>query len=229
MIVNKSLIELTYRRFAPIYDVIFGAVLHPGRKRGIQALQCQPYQQILEVGVGTGLSLGLYPKTTSVIGIDLCPEMLKRAQARVHHRQMNNIHALLQMDGRSMSFPDNSFDKVIAMYVIPALADPRPLVTEMRRVCKPEGELIFINHFQSNRPFVATIERLLSPLWRWLNYRSDLKLEDFLRTAHLEVIETHNTNIFGYATLVRCKNHDRQTPVPEKAKNYIGDLMVEEV
>ncbi|MBI1424264.1 MAG: methyltransferase domain-containing protein [Gammaproteobacteria bacterium] len=225
---KASLIELTYRRFAPIYDTIFGAVLQPGRKRGVQILHCQMNQQVLEVGVGTGLSLDLYPDSVKIVGIDICPDMLKRAQARVEARQLQNVQALVQMDGRKMSFPDNSFDKVIAMYVIPALDDPRPLVAEMRRVCKPDGELIFINHFQSRRAVVGTIERLLSPLWRWLNYRSDLKLEDFVRDAKLDVIETQDTNILGYATLVRCRNHDGQPLVPHESREFIGDLLTEE-
>lgn len=225
---KASLIELTYRRFAPIYDAIFGAVLQPGRKRGVQTLHCQTDHQVLEVGVGTGLSLDLYPDSVKVIGIDICPDMLKRAQERVRTRQLDNVQALLQMDGRHMSFPSNSFDKVIAMYVIPALDDPRPLVAEMRRVCKPDGELVFINHFQSNRAVVGTVERLLSPLWRWLNYRSDLKLEDFVRDAKLDVIESHDTNILGYATIVRCKNHDGQQSTPDVSNNFIGDWLTEE-
>ena len=225
---KASLIELTYRRFAPIYDAIFGAVLQPGRKRGVQALNCEADHQVLEVGVGTGLSLDLYPDTVKLVGIDLCPDMLKRAQERVRVRNLHNVHALVQMDGRRMSFPSNSFDKVIAMYVIPALDDPRPLVAEMRRVCKPEGELVFINHFQSNRAVVGTIERLLSPLWRWLNYRDDLKLEDFLRDARLEVIETHDTNIFGYATIVRCKNHYGQALPQNESHDFIEGLSPEE-
>lgn len=225
---NASLIKLTYRRLAPIYDAIFGAVLQPGRKRGIQTLHCRPEQQILEVGVGTGLSLALYPDTVRVVGIDICPDMLQRAQERVHERQLHNVQALVQMDGRQMSFASNSFDKVIAMYVMPALDDPAPLVAEMRRVCKPDGELVFINHFQSNRPITGTIERLLTPLWRWVNYRSDLKLEDFLRDTRLEVIETQDTNIFGYATIVRCKNHDSQQLIPDDSNEFIGDLIPEE-
>jgi phosphatidylethanolamine/phosphatidyl-N-methylethanolamine N-methyltransferase len=226
--VKASLIELTYRRFAPIYDAIFGAVLQPGRKRGVQTLHCQADHQILEVGVGTGLSLDLYPDSVKVVGIDICPDMLQRAQARVRARQLHNVQGLVRMDGRNMSFPSNSFDKVIAMYVIPALDDPRPLVAEMRRVCKPDGELVFINHFQANRPIVGTIERLLSPLWRWLKYRSDLKLEDFIRDAKLDVIETHDTNILGYATIVRCRNHDGHPVNAEVSREYVGSLLTED-
>jgi len=225
---KASLIELTYRRFAPIYDAIFGAVLQPGRKRGVQTLHCRPHQQVLEVGVGTGLSLGLYPDTVRLVGIDICPDMLKRAQERVHTRQLHHVQTLVQMDGRKMSFPNNHFDKVIAMYVIPALDDPHALVAEMRRVCKPDGELVFINHFQSNRVVVGTIERLLSPLWRWLNYRSDLKLEDFIRDTKLDVIETYDTNILGYATIVRCKNHDGQQLTTDASNEFIGGLVTED-
>ena len=225
---KASLIELTYRRFAPIYDAIFGAVLQPGRKRGVQALNCEADHQVLEVGVGTGLSLDLYPDTVKLVGIDLCPDMLKRAQERVRVRNLHNVHALVQMDGRRMSFPSNSFDKVIAMYVIPALDDPRPLVAEMRRVCKPDGELVFVNHFQASRPVVSSVECLLTPIWRWINYRSDLKLEDFLFDSKLEATEMHDTNIFGYATMVRCKNYEIQELILSESNEFIGDLLTEE-
>jgi phosphatidylethanolamine/phosphatidyl-N-methylethanolamine N-methyltransferase len=227
--VNATLIERTYRRLAPLYDAIFGAVLHPGRKRGIQTLDCQADQQVLEVGVGTGLSLALYPDSANIVGIDICSNMLRRARERVRSRRLDNVQELLQMDARDMSFADNSFDKVVAMYVIPALDDPRQLVAEMRRVCKQDGELVFINHFHASRPVLRSIERLLTPVLHWLKYRSDLKLEDFLRDCELDVIETYDTNIFGYATVVRCRNDENTELAAKESKAFFGNLLTEDI
>lgn len=105
---NASLIKLTYRRLAPLYDAIFGVVLQPGRKRSIQSLRCEADQQILEVGVGTGLSLSLYPDTANVVGIDICPDMLERARERVRAQRLQHVQGLLQMDAQHMAFPSNS-------------------------------------------------------------------------------------------------------------------------
>ena len=225
---NPTLIKKTYTRLAPLYDAIFGAILNPGRKQSIQKLRCLADQDILEVGVGTGLSLELYPETVKVVGIDICPGMLQRAHERVESRGLDNVKDLLPMDARQMSFENDSFDKVVAMYVIPALDDPRELVAEMRRVCKPDGELVFINHFQSSHPFVRIVEAMLTPFLRSVKYRNDLKLEDFLRNSKLEVIETHDTNLFGYATMVRCMNHESQELTPNESNEYVGELLAEE-
>ena len=225
---NKNLIEVTYRRLAPLYDALFGAILQPGRRRCIQSLSCHPDYHILEVGVGTGLSLALYPDDVNVVGIDLCPDMLERARERVSSYRLHHVRDLLQMDAQQMSFPSNSFDKVVAMYVIPALDDPRQVVAEMRRVCKPDGELIFINHFRTGRPLVSCVERLLTPFWRWVKYRSDLKLEDFLRDSNLEVIEMLHTNIFNYATMVRCKNVESREIASSESNQFVDELLAED-
>ena len=225
---NANLIKMTYRRLAPLYDSIFGAVLQPGRRRTVQTLRCQAGQRILEVGVGTGLSLALYPDTVNVVGIDICPDMLQRARARVQNLGLDNVQALLPMDARHMAFPSGSFDKVVAMYVIPALDDPQELVREMRRVCKPEGELVFVNHFHSRQTVIHSVERLLTPLWRLVNYRSDLSLEDFIQDSQLEVVETQSTNIFNYATMVRCKNHIRREIITDFNGEYASELLAEE-
>jgi phosphatidylethanolamine/phosphatidyl-N-methylethanolamine N-methyltransferase len=200
--VKFDIVQSTYRRWAPFYDAVFGAALQPGRRHIVRALNGQSGQDILEVGVGTGLSLPLYPPDVHVIGIDVCWDMLKRAQTRVRHRHLTHVEGIAQMDAQNMGFASGSFDKVVAMYVLTVLPDPLPLITEMRRVCKPDGELVFVNHFHSGKP----IEHLLSPLSKWVNYRSDLLLEDFLAETQLEVIEMRHANLFGYATMLRCWN-----------------------
>src|SRR4051812_13397664 len=114
--VTAETVQKAYRRYARYYDFVFGAIFHPGRNTAIEHLHCQAGDRILEVGVGTGLSLGLYPKDVTLVGIDLSKDMLERGKKRVAAEGLQNIEDLLQMDAQNMTFEDNSFDKVVAMY-----------------------------------------------------------------------------------------------------------------
>src|SRR3970282_1134405 len=138
-------IEKVYRRYAKRYDFYFGALFQPGRKAVIDRMRCRPGERILEVGVGTGLSLPLYPPGAQVTGIDISEEMLARARARTARDALKQVTALLRMDAERMHFRDNSFDKVVAMYVVSVVPSPARLVAEMRRVCRPGGELYIVN------------------------------------------------------------------------------------
>ncbi len=148
-------ISEAYRRYAGQYDVFFGSVFQPGRKAIVDGLECGPGERILEVGVGTGLSLPLYPGNVTVTGIDISSDMLRQAQARKERAGLNNAR-LAVMDAEDMEFEDNSFDKVVAMYVDFVVPDPERLVDEMRRVCKRNGRIVFVNHFHSRNPIFGT-------------------------------------------------------------------------
>jgi phosphatidylethanolamine/phosphatidyl-N-methylethanolamine N-methyltransferase len=198
-------IEKVYRRYAPGYDLYFGAVLEQGRHAVIARMGCQPGDRILEVGVGTGLSLPLYPRTVRVTGIDISHEMLRRARARVRRGRLSHV-VLERMNAEYMRFPDNSFDKVVAMYVVSVAPDPVRLVNEMRRVCQPGGEIYIVNHFGHSNPVVGGMERLLAPLSRVVGFRPNLSLEDFIRRTGVRVEGRENVNLFGYWTLLRCRN-----------------------
>jgi phosphatidylethanolamine/phosphatidyl-N-methylethanolamine N-methyltransferase len=200
-------VQKAYKRYATLYDTWFGPVMQRGRKESIERLNCQSGEMILEVGVGTGLSLPLYPRCVQVIGIDISPEMLKRAHARKEHLGLDNVIELRVMDAECMEFPDNSFDKVAATYVASVVPHPERLVNELRRVCKPDGELFILNHFQSTNPVLAAIERLLAPLSRFLGFHPDLCLDSFVKETDLEVIDIASTNLFGYWKLVRARNN----------------------
>jgi len=200
-------IEKVYRRYAKRYDFYFGALFQPGRKAVINRMHCQPGERILEVGVGTGLSLPLYPSGVQVTGIDISEAMLARARARAARDQLEQVAALLRMDAEHMDFRDDSFDKVVAMYVVSVVPSPAQLVAEMRRVCRPGGELYIVNHFQHANPFVAGIERLLAPLSRLLGFHPDFPLENFLQETGLEVSEQIPVNALGYWTLLRARNN----------------------
>ena len=199
-------IKSAYRRYAPVYDKLFGPIFHPARRAIVQMIGSRPGERILEVGVGTGLSLPLYPDNVSVTGIDLSVEMLDVARQRVQRGGLANVEAILEMDAENMTFPDDSFDKVVAMYVVSVAANPQRLVQEMRRVCKPDGEIFIANHFRSRHPLIGASEGLLSPLSKLAGFRPNLKLDEFLRVTQLEVAELRNTNLFGYWKLLRCRN-----------------------
>lgn len=201
-------IEKVYRRYAPSYDFYFGAVLQPGRRKVIECMNCRPGERILEVGVGTGLSLPLYPRNVQVTGIDVSHEMLERAHDRIAAMQLNNV-TLHYMDAESMSFADDSFDKVVATYVVSVVPNPGRLVTEMRRVCKPGGSLYVVNHFRQSNPVVSMLERMMAPFSRLVGFHPDFSLEHFLEQTGFTAAEKIPVNLFGYWTLLRSRNDKR--------------------
>jgi phosphatidylethanolamine/phosphatidyl-N-methylethanolamine N-methyltransferase len=203
---SREAVLRAYRRYAGVYDVLFGPIMHPGRQRIVQALDLRPGNTVLEVGVGTGLSLPLYPPFVRVTGIDISREMLDRARQRVTRLGLTHVNAILEMDAQAMLFPDAYFDKVVAMYVVSVVPDPRRLIYEMRRVCKPQGEIVLVNHFRSESAFLAGVETMLAPLSRLAGFRPDLALESLLADTGLEVIDIRSTNLFGYWKVIRCRN-----------------------
>ena len=170
-------VKAAYRRYAGIYDAVFGPMLQPGRKALLKALGCRPGDRVLEVGVGTGLALPMYPREVRVTGIDVSREMLERARGRVAKRGLKNIEALLEMDAQRMSFPDASFDKVVAMYVVSVVERPAKLIEELHRVCKPDGEIFLVNHVHSKNPVMGALEKGLSRFSDALGWHPDFELE----------------------------------------------------
>lgn len=199
-------IEHAYKRYARVYDFAFGAVFQPGRKAIIARMNCKPKEHVLEVGVGTGLSLPLYPNNVSVTGIDISSEMLVRAQARVVRDRLLNVVQLSVMDAEKMNFADNSFDKVVAMYVASVVPEPERLVQEMRRVCKENGQIIFVNHFNSSNPVLGSFERLIAPLSKQLGFRPDFSLNRFLDDTGLVARDIYPVNIFNFCTMLEVVN-----------------------
>lgn len=199
-------VQAAYRRYARIYDFIFGPVMEPGRKRVVQSLECRPGEKVLEVGVGTGLSLPLYPREVEVTGIDVSSEMLNKARHRVERRGLGNVSDLLEMDAENMTFANGSFDRVVAMYVVSVVPDPYRLVDQMRRVCKPDGEIMIVNHFQSKSSVMSFFEKMLARFSGAAGFRPDMDLDEFIRKSGLDVIERTGANLFGYWTVLRCRN-----------------------
>lgn len=170
----------------------------------IEALDGRPGERILEVCVGSGLSLPLYPEGVQVTGIDLSHEMLLKAAQRDGGLRPRRAGALLQMDAERMAFADASFDKAIVLYAMAGLPDPVRAMKEIERVCRPGARIVIVNHFRSPRPLFRLCDSLLSPIYRLLRYRDDLDLDDFVAAAGLEVTEVQPCNLFGYSTVLVC-------------------------
>jgi phosphatidylethanolamine/phosphatidyl-N-methylethanolamine N-methyltransferase len=200
-------IETTYKRYAKIYDFAFGAVFQPGRKAIIERMKCRPGEHVLEVGVGTGLSLPLYPKNVFVTGIDISSEMLARAKTRKLRDGLDNVIQLSVMDAEDMDFEDSRFDKVVAMYVASVVPDPEKLVKEMRRVCKANGQIIFVNHFNSQNFLLGSFERMIAPLSKQIGFRPDFSLDRFLDETGLKATEIRPVNVFNFCTMLEAKNN----------------------
>jgi phosphatidylethanolamine/phosphatidyl-N-methylethanolamine N-methyltransferase len=173
-------VKAAYRRYARVYDAVFGPVLQPGRRALLERLGLKPGDRVLEVGVGTGLSLPLYPRSVRITGIDVSREMLEKARARVARRRLDNVDALLEMDAEAMAFPDASFDKVVAMYVVSVVARPARLLEELHRVCRPDGEIFIVNHFRSDNRFLGAVEKALSGFSSQLGFHPDFDLREVL-------------------------------------------------
>ncbi len=201
--VENDFVEAVYGKLAKVYDLTFGPTLHPGRLQAIQRMNMQPGERVLEVGVGTGINLPLYPKQCSVTGIDFSAQMLEKARERAARKGIRNIR-LLQMDAADLKFADGSFDIVYAPYVISVVPDPVKVAQEMHRVCRAGGRIIFLNHFLSPNPILSRIERLISPFTIHIGFKADLDLPAFLAQADAQPVSIEKVNIPRLWSLVTC-------------------------
>lgn len=202
---DTDAVREAYRRWAGVYDAVFGAVSSPARHRAVAAVNRLSGTRVLEVGVGTGLALPLYRTEKQVVGIDLSAEMLALARRRVAERRLANVQDLLEMDAEAMSFADASFDIAVAMFTATVVPNARQLLAEMRRVVKPGGQLLFVNHFRAERGIRWWVERSMAPLARGLGWHPDFALTDLLPSA-AEAAEIEECPPMGLFTLVRVEN-----------------------
>lgn len=197
-----------YQRYARFYNFYFGRIMNPGRVKSIEAAALKPGEKVLEVGVGTGLSLPFYPKEVEVSGIDLSPEMLIRAKKLVQEEKLENVKVLEVMNAEEMSFADNQFDCVMAMHVTTVVGDPVKFAKEMCRVCKPNGRIIIVSYFHDpHTPFGKVSTKILAPYARLIGFRPDLTLEDFLSRTGLKVSHTIPVNLFKIWDVLVIKNN----------------------
>ena len=184
-------IKKIYSLWSRCYDYVFKWFFSPRQRHVIETMGIKPGQRVLDVGVGTGLALPLYPPECEVVGIDLSRDMLSKAQRKVEELGLDHVQ-LLEMDAQQLSFFDDSFDHVLATFVISVVPDPVRTIGEMKRVLKPDGSLVIVNHFQSEEnKILGTFERLVAPICRWLGWKSDLKLSDLAAGANLAISQSY--------------------------------------
>ncbi|MCL4713038.1 MAG: class I SAM-dependent methyltransferase [Pseudorhodoplanes sp.] len=169
---DRNAVAKAYARWAPVYDFVFGAVFERGRKASIAAAE-RIGGRILEVGVGTGISLPDYARSNRLVGIDISEPMLRKAMGRVREFGLTHVEALSVMDVNHLAFPDNSFDVVIAQYVITAVPDPEAALDEFMRVVRPGGEIILVNHIGAEQGLRRSFELAFAPVARRLGWRPE--------------------------------------------------------
>jgi phosphatidylethanolamine/phosphatidyl-N-methylethanolamine N-methyltransferase len=201
--VENDFVERVYEKLSKVYDLIFGPTLHPGRVTALERMGIQPNDRILEVGVGTGINTSMYPRNCHVTGVDLSSSMLEKARERVAREGLRNVR-LLEMDAQNLTFADDSFDIVYAPYLVSVVPDPVQVAREMRRVCKPGGKIIILNHFRSANPVLSRLERAISPFTVHVGFKSDLDLPGFLAQAELKPISIEKVNVPKIWSLVTC-------------------------
>jgi len=192
--VESRRVEKVYSVLARIYDDGFDWALGPGRRLAIGRLPIRPGERVLEVGVGTGLSLLHYPDNCHVTGIDISEPMLEQARQRADRLDRRDLDLQL-MDARELVFADASFDHVLAPYVISVVSEPRRVMDEICRVCRPGGTVAVVNHFRSSLPPLGFLERLLTPASQWIGFRMDLPLNVVTDTAGLDVVDQRAVNL----------------------------------
>jgi len=205
--VESRRVERVYSVLARVYDGFFDWALGPGRRRAVERLPVRPGDRVLEVGGGTGLSLPLYPESCHVTGIDISEPMLDRAIARLHGLGRRGV-TLRRMDARELAFPDASFDHVLAPYVISVVPEPERVLAEMRRVCKPGGTVLVVNHFLSEGLVLGLFERLFTPLSQWVGFRMNLPMDVVRSAPGLELVRVERVNLFGLWRLLELRRLD---------------------
>lgn len=195
-----------YQRFAPFYDVLYGAALQPGRRRALALLAPRPGESILEIGVGTGFALGAYPTGCRVVGIDLSSRMIERAWRRRQRQALRHV-TCCRMDAGRLAFADGAFDAVYAPYIVNVVPDPVAVAREMRRVCRRGGRLILLNHFEGVPGAGSLVSRAIGKMATALtavDWRLDLGA--FLRESGLTVQSIEPVNLAGVSSVLVCRN-----------------------
>jgi phosphatidylethanolamine/phosphatidyl-N-methylethanolamine N-methyltransferase len=200
--VDAASVRHAYRRWAPVYDFTFGQVAEAGRKHTVQIVNRRK-GRVLEVGVGTGLSLPCYAAHLRITGIDLSPEMLDKARGRVERHRLGHVEALHEMDAGALAFPDESFETVVAMYVMTVVPNAEKVMRELERVCAPGGEVILVNHFSQEHGMRGFVERRLAPAASYIGWHPVFDMEQVMLCEDLRLAERRSLRPFGLFTMLR--------------------------
>jgi phosphatidylethanolamine/phosphatidyl-N-methylethanolamine N-methyltransferase len=211
--IDIGTVAKAYARWAPIYDFVFGAVFDAGRKASIAAAE-RIGGRILDVGIGTGISLTDYKSTNRIVGVDYSEPMLRKAHERVIQHKLTHVEALAVMDAQNLGFPDASFDVVVAQYVITAVPDPEATLDEFVRVTKPGGEIILVNHLGAEAGPRRLFEQGFAPVARRLGWRPEFRWQRLAQWAErhggVRIVERRAMPPLGHFSLIRFARADAQ-------------------
>jgi phosphatidylethanolamine/phosphatidyl-N-methylethanolamine N-methyltransferase len=203
---DRDTVAKAYARWAPVYDLVFGQVFERGRMASIQAAE-RIGGRILEVGVGTGISLPDYARSNRLVGVDISEPMLRKALARVREQKLDNVETLAVMDAKSLAFADAFFDVIVAQYVITTVPDPEATLDEFARVLKPGGEIVLVNHIGAETGLRKAFEQGFAPIARRLGWRPEFPWERLQRWVdrhpEMRFVERLPMPPMGHFSLIR--------------------------
>ena len=185
---DREQVRTIYGKYSSVYDLFFSPLFSPRIKMGLNRSGIQKGDRVLEVGVGTGISLGLYPKSCTVVGVDVTRKMLEKAQEKKTAMQLDNVQ-LMEMDGENLTFADDSFDHSVAAFVVTVVPNPEKMVAEMKRVTKKNGSILILNHFCAKNGVLLKLEKLFSPLCERWGWRSDVSTNLLSNHCNLHIRE----------------------------------------
>jgi phosphatidylethanolamine/phosphatidyl-N-methylethanolamine N-methyltransferase len=204
--IDIGTVAKAYARWAPVYDLVFGAVFAAGRKASIAAAE-RIGGRILDVGIGTGISLVDYSPGSRIVGVDYSEPMLRKAHERIGEHRLAHVEALAVMDAQRLAFADGCFDAVVAQYVITTVPDPEAALDEFVRVIRPGGEIILVNHLGAERGLRRALEHGFAPLARRLGWRPEFRWERLAKWAAchggVRIVERRPMPPFGHFSLIR--------------------------
>lgn len=200
--IDEDAVKVAYKRWAPVYDHTFGRIAAEGRKHAVELLNKRK-GRLLEVGVGTGLSLPEYGHHLEIVGIDLSPDMLDKARERVADEDLTNVTGLHEMDAGELAFEDGSFDTVVAMYVMTVVPEPEKVMRELARVCRPGGEVLLVNHFSQEDGMRGWVERRMAPFAEHLGWRPVFDVARVMVCEDLRLVERRALRPWGLFTMMR--------------------------
>ena len=190
-----------YSEYALLYDKTFGKFFYDRIRQVIQSLNIPPGARVLELGVGTGISFSAYPRHCEVIGIDLAADMLAQARAKIAKNSWSHLE-VMEMNALNLTFAENSFDYVTAFHTVTVVPDPIRMLAEAKRVCRPGGKIVLINHFTTDLPVIGPLTEALDPVTRRLGWRTKLRLDPFLRATDFNAEEIYKLSKLSLYTII---------------------------
>ncbi|HEV3373639.1 MAG TPA: class I SAM-dependent methyltransferase [Xanthobacteraceae bacterium] len=222
---DKDTIAQAYACWAPFYDLVFGAVFEQGRHAAIRAAE-RIGGRILEVGVGTGISLPDYDKSSRLVGVDLSEPMLRKAQKRVSELGLHNVEGLALMDAERLAFPDASFDVIVAQHVITTVPHPEATLDEIARVLKPGGEIVLVSRVGAETGLRGAVEQCFAPLTQRLGWRLEFPWSRYTNWAErphgVHLVERRDMPPFGHFSLIRFAKERQSAVLAHRPELHVG-------